>query len=782
MQRWVGAKRTSMIGVLAALVASGCGGGGDGGGGGTQPPGPSRTPATITFDGGATTGTVGAALPGAVTVTVRAADNNPVSGVNVTFSVSAGTVSAASAQTDAQGRASAGTWTLGTAAGPQTLTAQAGSVSGQLAVTATAAAAARLDLVRGAPAVARAGVSLSPAPQVRAVDQFGNTVTTGGLQVAATLQAGSGTLTGNSVTTGATGLASFDNLAIGGLVGPRVLAFTAPGLPPITSGVITLDPGLAATISVQNVPATARAGLPIAPALIATVSDGFGNPVSRPATTVTATVSSGGGVVAGGTASTDSTGRATFANLAIEGTVGEKRLRFSADQAAQVTGPIPLFAGPSAALVVAALPTSIGNAEVSATPIQVQVADRFANPVGDSRDVVATIASGGGALSGGTVRTDAAGIATFSQLRIVGLTGPRTLSFTAPGLAPATSAVLQLVAGAVRSLNVLQPPSGAVQVGAPFAQQPALQAADTSGNLIRRPGILVRATLLDASGQLLNEAVTTDDNGVATYTQLTFIPQAQIPAGFRLRFSSGPQAVATTGTITVQGSAPSSVRSVQMGTTPQRLFVLDEGRTLSAPAIARDAGGTPVAIPMVYVSGNASVASVNPAGTITGRSAGSAWVRAFASGSPQFADSVYVTVTRDPSGPLVATTQTVPLVVRQGQTHEFDVILDPRGTPIGAATILIGFPPELTGPGIAWQGGTGTQIGFDTGFNALRISVVSAAGLSGAVVVARVRLTPGNIQPILANREIVITPLEVVGVNLQSLAARATGVSIPLVP
>jgi hypothetical protein len=602
-------------------------------------------------------------------------------------------------------------------------------------------------------------VPITPAVQLRAVDQFGNAATSANASITATLQSGGGTLSNATASAGANGVVSFDQLSIGGTVGARVLNFTFGTLPPLSSSSVALEAGPAATITLQNVPASLRAGVVISPAVTAVLSDAFANPLTRSTTSVTVSLDGGGGTVVGGSASVDSTGRATFSALSIEGLVGNRRLRFTADQISQLTGSLPLLAGPAATLAITAQPTTATNAERFATPVRIQVSDRFTNPVSDTRDVAVSIASGGGALIGATARTDAAGVATFPDLRVVGLVGPRTLSFSSTG----------------------QQPSASVQVGAPFAQQPSLQAADTSGNVVRRADMVVRATLLDATGMLINEAALTDDNGLATFSQLTYLPPAQLPTGFRLRFSSGQLAAVESAPIAVQSAPASAVRTVEMGSPTQRLFVLDVGGTLAAPATARDANGAVVSVPMVYASGNGIVATVSSTGTITARSPGAAWIRAFGAGTPQFADSVYVTVTRDATGPVVSTSQLTPIIVRQGQTQSFDVILDTRGTTVGAATVVIGFPRQLVRQ-ISWNGSTGTQIGFDSGLNALRISVASATGLTGVVTLARVNLTPEAFSSLLANRQILVQPLEAVSVSLQDLAPRATGVNIPLIP
>ena len=93
---------------------------------GTEPPGePPRAPAAIVVvSGGGQEGMAGSALAEAVVVRVDDAGGSPFAGANVTFSAADGHGSAdpATAATDAAGLAST-TWTLGDAAGAQTLTA-----------------------------------------------------------------------------------------------------------------------------------------------------------------------------------------------------------------------------------------------------------------------------------------------------------------------------------------------------------------------------------------------------------------------------------------------------------------------------------------------------------------------------------------------------------------------------------------------------------------------------------------------------------------------------------
>ena len=91
--------------------------------------------------------TVGATLAQPVVVLALDAADNPVSGARVEFEVTSGggTIAPASAQTDADGRASA-EWTLGTTAGEQVVTAVVGMSSTTFSATATPGPAASLTV------------------------------------------------------------------------------------------------------------------------------------------------------------------------------------------------------------------------------------------------------------------------------------------------------------------------------------------------------------------------------------------------------------------------------------------------------------------------------------------------------------------------------------------------------------------------------------------------------------------------------------------------------------
>lgn len=131
-------RRPRALGALAVvLFAAACGGGGDG------PTGTQPTPAQlqVVAGGGAQTALVGTPVPIVPSVRVISTAGAPMAGVTVAFTVTGGgSVGAASAQTNAEGVATPGSWTLGPAAGPNTLTARVGTLTANFSATATAVA------------------------------------------------------------------------------------------------------------------------------------------------------------------------------------------------------------------------------------------------------------------------------------------------------------------------------------------------------------------------------------------------------------------------------------------------------------------------------------------------------------------------------------------------------------------------------------------------------------------------------------------------------------------
>src|SRR6185503_5951143 len=95
----------------------------------------------------------------------------------------------------------------------------------------------------------------------------------------------------------------------------------------------------------------------------------------------------------------------------------------------------------------------------------------------------AITAPGTGTLGGTlTATTNASGAATFTNLKITGLTGSRTLTFTSGALTPAVSGGINVQAGDPTQLIITTQPPAAATSGQVFSTSTVVQLRDVSGN------------------------------------------------------------------------------------------------------------------------------------------------------------------------------------------------------------------------------------------------------------------------------------------------------------
>jgi hypothetical protein len=159
--------------------------------------------------------TVGTATKNPPTVSILDADGKGIAGISVTFALAGGGGSLAGATngtmtvtTNSAGLATAGMWTLGTTAGPNTVTAAAVNVPGSpLTLTAIALAGAPTQVTKVSidPTSAPAGGNVDSIV-VAVMDRFSNPV--GGASVTFAVTAGSGSVSSSTVLTGANGQAA----------------------------------------------------------------------------------------------------------------------------------------------------------------------------------------------------------------------------------------------------------------------------------------------------------------------------------------------------------------------------------------------------------------------------------------------------------------------------------------------------------------------------------------------------------------------------------------------
>ncbi|MEO5824469.1 MAG: hypothetical protein ABIR59_01125 [Gemmatimonadales bacterium] len=269
---------------LTALVACG----------GSEPAGPitpgALTPAAISaVSSPSLTGTAGVAVPTPPTVKVTASSGAAIAGVTVTFAVRSGggSLIGNTVSTDAGGVAAVGSWTLGTVAGPNTMTA---TVIGLPSVTFTAAgmsgSPSALTRVAGDSQSASVGTAVGAAPSARVVDANGNPVA--GVSVVFAVMSGGGSVSGPTQVTNVSGVATSGGWILGSTAGANTLAASSPGLaavmfsatgtlPPTAAPIVS--PAIGATAPNATVAFTAQDGAGMAQAVTWSINNVAGGTV-----------------------------------------------------------------------------------------------------------------------------------------------------------------------------------------------------------------------------------------------------------------------------------------------------------------------------------------------------------------------------------------------------------------------------------------------------------------------------------------------------------------------
>ena len=577
-------------------------------------------PATqIAINGGdKQTAPVGGTVPIQPSVIVKDGGGNPVGGVTVTFAVApgSGSITGASQTTNASGIASVGSWTLGTTAGTNTLTATASGLTGSpvtFTATGTAGGAGSIAVSAGDNQTATVNTAVATAPAVIVRDQFNNPVA--GVAVVFAVGSGSGTssITGADQTTNASGIATVGSWTLGRTTGGYTLTASSAGLTgsPVTF-TATARAAAPASIAVSagnNQSAPAGSAVPTPPAVV--LRDQFDNPVAGVA--VTFAVAAGGGSVNPTTpVTTGADGIAAVTSWTLGTTAGTNRLTATASGSGITGNPLSFTAtgtaGAAARLAMATQPSgTVQSGVIFPQQPVVQLQDASGNPVSQSgTTVTAAIASGGGTLGGtATATTNSAGTAVFTNLSIIGTVGPRTLGFSATGFTGVTSATVDVTAGAATQIAVNAGDQQTATTGTAVAVPPSVIVKDASGNPVQ--GVAVTFAEAGGGGSITGANQITNASGIATVGSWTL----GMTAGTNTLTATAPGLTGSPVTFTATGApgAPAHLTKFSGdGLTGQ------VGTTLGTPhtVLVTDANSNPV--PNVTVSWAAASGggSVNP--------------------------------------------------------------------------------------------------------------------------------------------------------------------------
>ncbi len=382
----------------------------------------------------------------------------------------------------------------------------------------------------GQPSNAVAGVAISPAVHVTALDQAGNPVPgfTGTVTVAFGNNPGGGTLGGTTSVAAVGGVASFGDLSITKTGANYWLTATATGLSTATSGTFTITAAVATQIGFGVQPTTTVADHQIAPAVKVRAFDAFGNLATGFTENVSVALGSNpaGGTLSGTIPVAAVGGVATFFDLSINKTgVGYTLTASAAGFSAITSAAFDITPGTATQLTFIAQPTTTVAGRLITPALQVLALDRTGNPVPGFTGMV-TMAfggdPGGATLSGTTSVAAVNGVASFGDLSIT-KTGPSYwLTATATGLSRAASNNFPILPGPATQLVFgVQPTT--ITGGTIFSPTVKVRALDALGNLATDfTGDVHMELGVSPSGQALQGTTTvTAVNGVANFLLLS---------------------------------------------------------------------------------------------------------------------------------------------------------------------------------------------------------------------------------------------------------------------
>ena len=381
-------------------------------------------------------------------------DNQPVSGIDVTVSIASGVGTlngTTTVSTDAAGRATYGGLTIQGPIGPRTLRFSVSDPALEIvSAPVQVGAGTATDMLGNDPLTYRGTVNspVSPAPSVVIHDESGNPVP--GVAIAFVADR-DGSVSPSTVITNESGVAQVASWTLGRSAGVQyslAARIQSGGSDPVAFSA-TAQAGAAGKleIAVQPSPST-QSGAPFSRQPVIQVADEQGNPAPQAGLAITATLLSGpAGTLQNASATTNSSGLATFSDLSLTGLVGDYKLSFSAPTLTGVASdPISVAAGPPSrlALTVALSPAARSRVPFGPQP-SIQLQDASGNPVAPAGvEVQASVASGDGTLVGQTsVLTNGQGRADYTDLAIAGGPGAHTLRFAS------TSPASEVVSGTI---------------------------------------------------------------------------------------------------------------------------------------------------------------------------------------------------------------------------------------------------------------------------------------------------------------------------------------------
>jgi len=305
-------------------------------------------------------------------------------------------------------------------------------------------------------------------------------------------------------------------LTLGALGGSLVLGGAAP------AGAAGSPTQVAFTTNPSAVVAGATMTAPVVQ-----LRDSGNNNVAQAGVTVSLALSAGSFDPSSTTSTTtNASGQAVFSNLVFD-TAGSFTITASSPGlTSKTSSSFTVSAGAVSQIALSSVPASVVSG--AALGIVGTAQDAYGNKVStlSTGTVALSVATGptGGALAGTTSRTFSGGVVTFSAASLTTV-GSYTLtaSYTDPtaGLLTATTGQIAVTVGAAKKLGFTQGPTTTV-AGAVMSPAPTVQVEDANGNAVADAGVSVTLTSTGTLTSGSTKIVTTDANGVATFSNLVW--------------------------------------------------------------------------------------------------------------------------------------------------------------------------------------------------------------------------------------------------------------------
>ena len=371
-----------------------------------------------------------------------------------------------------------------------------------------------------------AAVTTNYASQLKASvqDALGNGVPGVAVTFAAPGSGASVTFSGSTtVTTDSSGVAAI-SVTANTQVGSFQVMATAPGTAAPAVFDLTNVAGSVSHLTFVQQPSSAAAGAVIAPPVTLQLTDSIGNSVAQSGVAVTLTlnpaVGRSAGITGTTTIATNASGLASFADLSIAKAGAYQFTAVGTSLVSAQSSAFTITAGTASTVTaIAGTPQSTTVLAPFAVPLQVQVTDSLANPLGGVVVAFAAPATGASAtLSSATAITDSAGHASVSAVANA-TAGFYSVTASVAGIATPANFALTNVGGTGVTLAFTQQP-GNTAAGTIIAPPVVVKVTDSGGNPVS--GVTIALSAQGGTG-VLSEAAPVDTNasGLATFSTLS---------------------------------------------------------------------------------------------------------------------------------------------------------------------------------------------------------------------------------------------------------------------